>query len=667
MRLIPTSPLVKVLRDYAPPESVPTQLRLEGAAGETASAQVIVIPGDAADAVAARMSGLRAANKAYISPSTARLQWVRYMDLAANSTDVPADELVAKAPASIPDPFWEGAERAITPGAAQPLWIEFDIPSTATAGEYVGELSVAGKSAAATIPVTLKVRSFQLSAEPHQRVIQWWDVPGRTFESLKPGTDAYWAHLAGMCDFVRRYRQTDVRISWSLVQPKSGSGDKTVWDTSLVEKYVDTVFSRGIRAVQFDAVAKHNKLQLKQDAITEPVAENMGKLAAVEKLIARRKWQGRVLTSVADEPFIWNEKSYKNVLSQVRKVAPHIGVVEAIETDDIGDLDIYVPKLSHLNLWLPRFEELKREGKAIWFYTCCHPQGRYPNRFLDQQLVAARELHWISYLYDLDGYLHWGLNFFSEDADPYSVKGANPWKLPPGDAQVAYPGKDGFLGSLRLSAMRDGLQDYEYLWTLEHRILALKKRLGSNGNWLNPRQRPLELCRRVVQSCYDHTRDPQLLLDTRSQIADEIEALDATPMLYVQTSPTEGSVTPDGPIMINIRGVATPGSKITVNEDALMSMLSRKLKYCGSKYPLCTLMRTRKFVGRGWTAPASVFVKAMHQCMQLDWNKISTWEDQLIGMDAAYFTQIIEILRGEQAKGKTIDGTYVVELIDRMM
>lgn len=107
--------------------------------------------------------------------------------------------------------------------------------------------------------------------------------------------------------------------------------------------------------------------------------------------------------------------------------------------------------------------------------------------------------------------------------------------------------------------------------------------------------------------------------------------------------------------------------KITVNEDALMSMLSRKLKYCGSKYPLCTLMRTRKFVGRGWTAPASVFVKAMHQCMQLDWNKISTWEDQLIGMDAAYFTQIIEILRGEQAKGKTIDGTYVVELIDRMM
>lgn len=107
--------------------------------------------------------------------------------------------------------------------------------------------------------------------------------------------------------------------------------------------------------------------------------------------------------------------------------------------------------------------------------------------------------------------------------------------------------------------------------------------------------------------------------------------------------------------------------KITVNNAALQSMLSRKLKYCGSKYPLCTLMRTRKFVARGWTAPASVFTAAMHQCTKLDWDKVTTWEDQLIGMDAAYFTQIIGILREEKAKGKTIDGTYVVELIDRMM
>ncbi len=118
---------------------------------------------------------------------------------------------------------------------------------------------------------------------------------------------------------------------------------------------------------------------------------------------------------------------------------------------------------------------------------------------------------------------------------------------------MVYPGKSGFLGSLRLSAMRDGLQDYEYLWTLEDRMRAVKARLGEEACWLDPRQRSLELCRRGVQSCYEHTRDPQVLYATRAALADEIEALDSSPLLIVQTSPPEGSVVPAGPIMINVR------------------------------------------------------------------------------------------------------------------
>lgn len=27
---------------------------------------------------------------------------------------------------------------------------------------------------------------------------------------------------------------------------------------------------------------------------------------------------------------------------------------------------------------------MRREGAELWFYACCHPLGRYPNRFLDQ-------------------------------------------------------------------------------------------------------------------------------------------------------------------------------------------------------------------------------------------------------------------------------------------
>lgn len=560
MELFASDSLAKVLRTWLPDAAHGSSLRLDGSLGETISAQAVLLS-DQSDIVTAKVSGLSYSDGKSSIPSEAfRLQCVRYMDITANSANVPKDELVAAAPASIPDPFWEDAERPVEPKSPQPLWIELDVPTNIPPGEYHGELTVAGRTHQCSLPVIVRIRSFRLPEDRHQRVIQWWDFPGRGFESLKPGSEDYWKHLGQMCAMVRNYRQTDVRVPWELIERKADH-----WDTTLFEKYVETVFKSGLYAVHFTPLGRHTKFQLEPDSRTEGVEDNIGRLAAVEQTVKKHKWEGRVFTSLADEPFIYHEKSYRKLLERIRKVAPDVGVVEAIETEDIGDLDIYVPKLSHLNLWWPHFEELKRQGEHVWFYTCCHPQGRYPNRFLDQPLILARELHWISYLYGLDGYLHWGFNWFAGEGNPYSEKGANQWGLPPGDAQVAYPGRKGFVGSLRLSAMRDGLQDYEYLWVLENRLSQLKKSIGKDAGWLDPRQRPIELCRRVVQSFYDHTRDPKVLLQTRSAIADEIEGLDAVPLLYVQTSPPEGSITPAGPIMINVRGVTSPGAKVSIN------------------------------------------------------------------------------------------------------
>jgi hypothetical protein len=566
MKLVPSHPLAKVLRgpvQTAPADSV---LRLDGAPGETISAQAVLSAGDTPDRVTAAISDLQQAGAtAKIPAQAATLQWVRYLDITKNTQGIPENELVAQAPVSIPDPFWEDHELAVEAKATQPLWIEITVAPDTAPGEYRGTLSVTGRTGRVEMPMSLRVRRFRLPEERHQKVIQWWDFPGRGFEGLKPDSDAYWKHLERSCEMLRSHRQTDVRVTWEMITPKSTADGKPQWDTAFLEKHTDTIFKAGLRAVQFTGLGRHTKFQLEQDSRTEAVEDNLGRLAALQELVVRRGWQGRVLTSLADEPFIYHEQSYHALLERVRKIAPAVGVIEAVETDDIGDIDIFVPKLSHLNLWLPCYESLKRQQKEVWFYTCCHPVGRYPNRFLDQPLVKARELHWISYLCGLDGYLHWGFNWFKASGDPYSEDGANPWALPPGDSQVAYPGKNGFVGSLRLSAMRDGLQDYEYLWTLEDRLRQLKQRLGNQARWLDPRQRPLELCRRVVQSCYEHTRDPQTLLATRSVIADEIEALAAKPLLVVQTSPPEATATPAGPTMINIRGVTTPGAKVTIN------------------------------------------------------------------------------------------------------
>ena len=149
-------------------------------------------------------------------------------------------------------------------------------------------------------------------------------------------------------------------------------------------------------------------------------------------------------------------------------------------------------------------------------------------------------------------------------SDPYTQEALSKG-LPLGDRAIAYPGAEGLLGSLRFSAMRDGLQDYEYLWVLENELSKIKQSRGKEAFWLDPRQRPLELCRRVVWSFYDYARNPQVMFDTRDAIAREIERLATEPLLVVQTAPPEGTVVPAGPRNIGVRGLVPPGAKVTLN------------------------------------------------------------------------------------------------------
>jgi hypothetical protein len=105
---------------------------------------------------------------------------------------------------------------------------------------------------------------------------------------------------------------------------------------------------------------------------------------------------------------------------------------------------------------------------------------------------------------------------------------------------------------------------------------------------------------------------------------------------------------------------------LTVNEPALLSLMNKKLVYVGTLYPVCTIVRLRKFLRRGWTFDAGLALKIAHQMSNFDLTDPVVLEDQLTGVDAAYFTELIEILKKDKAEGKTIDDTYLMNLIDRM-
>lgn len=106
--------------------------------------------------------------------------------------------------------------------------------------------------------------------------------------------------------------------------------------------------------------------------------------------------------------------------------------------------------------------------------------------------------------------------------------------------------------------------------------------------------------------------------------------------------------------------------KLVTNKDALLALMSRTLFYVGSLYPICSLFRMRKFLDRGYTISAGQILKICYQVNNLDLTDHSVLEEQLIGVDMAYFQELISMLRDAKARNKTIDQAYVVSLIDQI-
>lgn len=105
-------------------------------------------------------------------------------------------------------------------------------------------------------------------------------------------------------------------------------------------------------------------------------------------------------------------------------------------------------------------------------------------------------------------------------------------------------------------------------------------------------------------------------------------------------------------------------SGLVTNKEALESIITKQLKYQGSLYPLTSIIRMKKFIIRGWGINAGEILKIMFQISELDLKSPDVLEEQLIGVDVAYFSKLIEILRGIDTKNLT--SAYLSEIIDRV-
>lgn len=105
-------------------------------------------------------------------------------------------------------------------------------------------------------------------------------------------------------------------------------------------------------------------------------------------------------------------------------------------------------------------------------------------------------------------------------------------------------------------------------------------------------------------------------------------------------------------------------SELVLRPEALEALLTKELRYVGSKYPVCSLIRLRKFIQRGWSVNAGQILKMIMQVNELDLTKYSVLEAQLTGVDTAYFLEVLSKVKENDPE--KISSAYLVEIIDRM-
>lgn len=172
---------------------------------------------------------------------------------------------------------------------------------------------------------------------------------------------------------------------------------------------------------------------------------------------------------ISDEPHLEQIEPYKAARNIVE---PHLQGFQLI--DALSDFAFF--KEGVLKKPVPASNKiepfLEAQVPGLWTYYCCSQSVDVSNRFMAMPSRRNRIIGVQLYKYRLEGFLHWGYNFWNSQ---YSVKPIHPYAVtdagnafPSGDAFLVYPGDDGKpVASIRMKVFREALNDLRAMQLLE--------------------------------------------------------------------------------------------------------------------------------------------------------------------------------------------------------
>jgi len=422
-------------------------------------------------------------------------------------------------------------------GETHGFFVDLFIPDGVAAGEYRGAYRVMANGASPVkIPVSLTVWNFTLRSTP--ALVTEFGSPAerlrgyyrqRAEAGLEP-EPADWAAVEEQCDrLLSEHRLNAVPPrSWLNPQVQADGSFAVPRDkVDALREFIDRYHVNAIQTPHPDTVVK------------DPVKESERLRAWLAALDQAAKELDRphvvFYTYLKDEPnsledyryvqkwgrmIRWAKSVVKVLVVEQTWTAPGEWHADSAWGDLYGAVDIWCPLFS---LHHPESAAMRQaQGEMIWTYTALCQFQPTPWWHVDFPLLNYRAPAWMAWADGMEGLLYWGgMSYWRETDDPwtrvpiYSEKGAA--QRDPGapvfngEGSLVYParatGVDGIVPTIRLKALRDSVEDYDYL--------AVADRLGKTDD-------AKRIVRSLAPSFFEWDKDPAAYEKARAGLAELI-------------------------------------------------------------------------------------------------------------------------------------------------
>lgn len=406
------------------------------------------------------------------------------------------------------------------------FWIDLTVPPESVPGEYRGVWQItAADGRQVDVPLTLRIWDFALPrvstlitalGSPAERMRGYYRTRAEQNKEAEP---ADWQAVGEQCAQLLSEHRINATPPDRLAPRAQPDGSYRVPDELIdnVRAFVDRYH---VNALRIDSPSR---------VIKDPEADRArlhAWLRAWDEAAARLDRPAVVLyIYLKDEPNDADAYHYVQrwgrAIREARSVVK-VTVVEQTKTQNPEWGDLY----GAVDIWCPLFPlhdpataaERMALGETVWTYTALCQRERTPWWQIDFPLLNYRVPAWIAWRDRMTGILYWGgMSFWQQVEDPWTdpktldrrvgSKGA----LYNGEGTLVYPGRavgyDGIAPSLRLKALRDAIQDYEYM--------AILDRAGK-------RDQAEKIVLPLAKSWFEWNEDPTVYEQARTQLTEAI-------------------------------------------------------------------------------------------------------------------------------------------------